>query len=467
MADDITIKITGEIREATKDIEVLSKTALANAKASEKASKSFEDFAKVLKISSSEMKKEMSSFIDSWDSLHSSIGSALNNTEDLLLDFKTESEGAFVSFGKNLAEIFISPSKGIFSKMTEASLLFFTFTISNIKERLDREKEAGEKRIALAKEEAFEKEKILTSLNEKYEESEMSLLRISEKLASTRIEALEEEKDKALEAFDKKWEGYEEYSELVAESKSKEFDLAEEKARKAFENRKADFESQYNIRYDDLKRLYETDRDFFKENYLSRASYEERLSFFSLLREDNISDKTRERLEMELEYENKIAEEKRRLANLEKEIAIQRLRSEARQSLKQYDKDISGARDAGDEVLAEKILSERNSSLETFARLIAATKGDESLWADVLSDITFAANGFDGTVSSPTMFIAGEAGPEYVNITPLSSSSAVTNNNGSVVEIGSIHIENTKGADDIAFRFIEEMERMGVRVVNR
>jgi len=32
------------------------------------------------------------------------------------------------------------------------------------------------------------------------------------------------------------------------------------------------------------------------------------------------------------------------------------------------------------------------------------------------------ADGFSGIVSSPTMFVAGEAGPEQVNITPLRGS---------------------------------------------
>jgi hypothetical protein len=48
-----------------------------------------------------------------------------------------------------------------------------------------------------------------------------------------------------------------------------------------------------------------------------------------------------------------------------------------------------------------------------------------------------AANGFDGMVNSPTMFLAGEAGSEHVSITPSGGSGGIT-----------VNIQNMNGSDN-------------------
>ena len=50
-----------------------------------------------------------------------------------------------------------------------------------------------------------------------------------------------------------------------------------------------------------------------------------------------------------------------------------------------------------------------------------------------------AANGFDGMVNSPTMFLAGEAGAEHVTVTP--------NGQGGGSNI-TINIQNMNGSDN-------------------
>jgi hypothetical protein len=52
-----------------------------------------------------------------------------------------------------------------------------------------------------------------------------------------------------------------------------------------------------------------------------------------------------------------------------------------------------------------------------------------------------AAKGFEGMVSNPTMFLAGEAGPEYVSVTPRGSSGGVTQQINVTINAGSIIYE--------------------------
>jgi len=54
------------------------------------------------------------------------------------------------------------------------------------------------------------------------------------------------------------------------------------------------------------------------------------------------------------------------------------------------------------------------------ARLIAADAGLSEADTSRLMSLIPAAQGFSGLVSQPTMFLAGEAGPEHVRVTPMS-----------------------------------------------
>ena len=58
-----------------------------------------------------------------------------------------------------------------------------------------------------------------------------------------------------------------------------------------------------------------------------------------------------------------------------------------------------------------------------------------------LAGVVPAANGFNGMVNSPTMFLAGEAGSEHVSITP----SGQGGGSGAIV---TVNIQNMNGSDN-------------------
>jgi hypothetical protein len=54
-----------------------------------------------------------------------------------------------------------------------------------------------------------------------------------------------------------------------------------------------------------------------------------------------------------------------------------------------------------------------------------------------LAGVVPAANGFNGMVNKPTMFLAGEAGSEHVSVTPNGGSGGIT-----------VNIQNMNGSDN-------------------
>ena len=73
------------------------------------------------------------------------------------------------------------------------------------------------------------------------------------------------------------------------------------------------------------------------------------------------------------------------------------------------------------------------------------TMGSSQAGSDILKaywasrGVTMAAEGFDGMVNKPTMFMAGEAGSEHVKVTP--------NGQGGGGNI-TVNIQNMNGSDD-------------------
>ena len=71
----------------------------------------------------------------------------------------------------------------------------------------------------------------------------------------------------------------------------------------------------------------------------------------------------------------------------------------------------------------------------TGASIIAAGLANVIQISRSLGDIKAAQTGFDGIVSSPTTFLAGEAGAESVNITPLSAGTDAVGGGSSAVTV--------------------------------
>ena len=71
---------------------------------------------------------------------------------------------------------------------------------------------------------------------------------------------------------------------------------------------------------------------------------------------------------------------------------------------------------------------------------------------DIFPDLTPipAANGFDGVVSKPTMFLTGEgSGPEHVKVTPLGAGGSMSRSGGSQLVQFNLHIDKQKFAEII------------------
>ena len=67
------------------------------------------------------------------------------------------------------------------------------------------------------------------------------------------------------------------------------------------------------------------------------------------------------------------------------------------------------------------------------------SQATKDLLASMRSGVIPAANGFDGMVNSPTMFLAGESGSEHVSITPSGSGGS-----GGIT----VNIQNMNGSDN-------------------
>ena len=80
----------------------------------------------------------------------------------------------------------------------------------------------------------------------------------------------------------------------------------------------------------------------------------------------------------------------------------------------------------------------------------------------------FGATGFSGLVDKPTMFVAGEAGPESVNITPMSQmGGSQGGGSGSSIQIGTVQT-NVYGitdpdaiADQVGLKIVEQIRAFG------
>ena len=77
-----------------------------------------------------------------------------------------------------------------------------------------------------------------------------------------------------------------------------------------------------------------------------------------------------------------------------------------------------------------------------------------------LGNVTKAASGFEGMISSPTMFLAGESGAEHVSITPVNRGGGGQTINQYIIVQGSILAE--RDVERIANKSLKrDLKRVG------